>query len=167
MRLLIGCCRGAEVDEGQPETQPPGFLGVWKRGESVGSCVYYLSCYGIASDMASLWNRGLFLLQFEMLTNDIALRTVCMSWWPFARADLLSSLDFWIFDFGSQRLFPFLVLNMNSHFRFSKYWSILLSAFPIPISFSISIFEFAFAYLTFTRALALYHCIATLPLSTI
>jgi hypothetical protein len=135
MRLLIGCCRGAEVDEGQPETQPPGFLGVWKRGESVGSCVYYLSCYGIASDMASLWNRGLFLLQLEMLTNDLALRIVCVSSWLFAR---LTCFPVWTFElsFLGFNAFPFSGFNINSHLWFSRYWSINCLLFNSSIFFN-------------------------------
>jgi hypothetical protein len=68
------------VDEDQPETQPPGFLGVCGERESGVLCILPVMLR-IASDMASLWNRGFLLLQFEMLTNDlVAMRiALCMT----------------------------------------------------------------------------------------
>jgi hypothetical protein len=139
------------VDENQPETQPPGFLGVWKRREreSVGSCVYYLSCYGIASDMASLWNRGLFLLQLEMLTNDPARRIVCVSPWLFARLTCFPVWTFGLSFFGFQRIplfgfqhqFPFLVFQILEYqlsaFQYHHLFRFRFLSLRLPISLSL------------------------------
>ena len=65
--------RGAKVDEGQPETQPPGFLGACRKLErEIGVLCILPVMLRIASDMASLWNRGFLLLQFKMLTNNFS-----------------------------------------------------------------------------------------------
>jgi hypothetical protein len=78
--LLILARRGAQVDEGQPETQPPGFLDD-DDGEDEDEETVYTTCrvtVGIGADMASLWNTGFLSLRLVTLLNHPALYAALM-----------------------------------------------------------------------------------------